>query len=70
VAKSNFIEGDIREDESRSSCSLGGGCADDLAKLSHLLLLVVVRKLVEDLVAGLGLHVAEVLEAFAPDATC
>jgi len=42
--------------------------SDDLAELGHLLLLVGVGKLVEDLVAGLGLGVSEVLEALAPDA--
>lgn len=65
-AKSNFIEGTLGMRRGASSGLLAG--SDDLAELGHLFLLVGVGKLVEDLVAGLGLGVSEVLEALAPDA--
>lgn len=47
----------------------GAVANNDLAELSHLLLLVGVGKPVEDLIAGLWLHVSEVLEALTSDAS-
>lgn len=47
------------------NCSLTAD--NDLLKLLHLILLVVVGQLVEDFVAGLGLEVTVVLESLSTD---
>ena len=49
----------------QGACSLSAD--DDLLELFHLILLVVVGQLIEDLVAGLGLEVSVVVEALAAD---
>lgn len=63
-----------RGDEVRDQSSSNGlgasasGANDDFAELIHLSFVVHVGKLVEDLVASLGLHVTVVLESFTANA--
>ena len=50
------------------SCSTASLSNDDLLELLHLVLLVIVRKLVEDFLASLRLQVSVIVEALTSDA--